>query len=56
MVVLPRINLGQPRRIPGPVRGRVHRSVKTRMEAEGLEAGKYVPKAKFKYLDIEWVD
>jgi hypothetical protein len=61
MVVLPRINLGHARRIPRPVRERkekirVHRSVKTRMEAEGPEGRKYVPNAKFEHLDFEWVD
>jgi hypothetical protein len=61
MVVLPRINLGRPRRIPGPAHERkekthVHRSVKTRMEAEGQIGGKYVPKAKFEHLDFMWVD
>ena len=61
LFVLPRMNLGHPRRIPGPIRERkekiyVHRSVKIRMEAEGLEGGKYKPKAKFEDLDYEWVD
>jgi hypothetical protein len=54
------MNLGSPRRIPGPVRERkekiyVHRSVKIRRDAEGLEGGKYEPKAKFEDLDFEWV-
>jgi hypothetical protein len=34
----------------------VHRSVKIRMEAEGLEGGEYVPKMKFGSYDVEWVD
>ena len=34
----------------------MHRSVKTRMEAEGLEGGKYKPNAKFEHLDFEWED
>ena len=47
--------------MPAPVTDRgekvlVHRSVRTRMEAEGLPGGKYVPKAKFQHLDYEWVD
>lgn len=55
------MNLGGPRRVPEPVTERgnkilVHRSVKTRMEAEGLEGGKYTPRAKFEHLDFEWVD
>ena len=60
-VIVLRINLGRPRRVPEPVSEMekkilVHRSVKTRMEAEGLEEGKYTPKAKFEHLDFEWVD
>ncbi|KAI0253200.1 hypothetical protein BJV78DRAFT_1123425 [Lactifluus subvellereus] len=56
-----RMNLGHGREIPKPLREkgekvRVHRSVKTRMEAEGLKGGKYVPLAKFDHLDFEWVD
>ncbi|KAF8491994.1 hypothetical protein F5888DRAFT_1619394 [Russula emetica] len=55
------INRGRPRQVPEPASSRnekihVHRSVKTRMEAEGLEGGKYTPKAKFEHLDFEWVD
>ncbi|KAF8481731.1 hypothetical protein DFH94DRAFT_732636 [Russula ochroleuca] len=55
------VNLGHARRIPGPVRERkekirVHRSVKIRLEAEGLEGGKYEPLAKFEHLDFEWED
>jgi hypothetical protein len=54
------MNMGRGREIPKPVRGRgervkVHRSVKTRMEAEGLKGGKYEPRAKFEHLDFEWV-
>ena len=33
----------------------VHRSVKTRMEAPALKAGKYLPKAKYVQEPI-WVD
>ncbi len=56
-----RINLGSARNIPEPVSENgekvlVHRSVKTRMEAEGLKGGKYVPKAEFIDFDHEWVD
>ena len=61
VIVFVRMNLGRPRRIPAPVRERkekicVHRSVKIRKDAEGLEGGKYEPKAKFEDLDFEWVD
>ena len=61
-VIVLRINWGGPRRVPEPISERketkvfVHRSVKTRMEAEGLEGGKYTPRAKFEHLDFEWVD
>jgi hypothetical protein len=60
-VIVLRMNLGRPRRVPEPVSERdqkihVHRSVKTRMEAEGLEGGKYTPRAKFEELDFDWVD
>jgi len=56
-----RVNLGRGRQIPNPVCERkekilVHRSVKTRMDAEFLERGKYNPKAKFEHCDVEWVD
>jgi hypothetical protein len=34
----------------------VHRSVKIRMDAEGLEGGKYSPRAKFDHVQYEWVD
>jgi len=56
-----RVNLGRPRQIPRDVREKkakmyVHRSVRTRMEAEVLEGGKYVPKMKFEDYDFEWVD
>jgi len=55
------VNWGRPRRVPEPNSEKdekilVHRSVKTRMEAEGLEGGKYKPRAKFEHLDYEWVD
>ena len=56
-----RLNLGRGRKVPVPVSDRgekvlVHRSVKTRMEVEGLPGGTYVPKAKFRGFDVEWVD
>jgi len=56
-----KLNLGRGRRVPAPVSEKgekvlVHRSVKTRMEAEGLPEGKYVPKAHFQGHDHEWVD
>jgi hypothetical protein len=56
-----RVNWGRGRQIPNPVCERkekifVHRSVKTRMEANFLENGKYNPKAKFEHRDVEWVD
>jgi len=55
------INWGRPREVPEPVgemdeKIHVHRSVKTRMEAEGMEGGKYTPRAKFEHLDFDWVD
>jgi hypothetical protein len=60
VVIVLRINWGRPRRVPEPISERkekilVHRSVKTRMDAEGLEEGKYTPRAKFEHLDFEWV-
>ena len=60
-VIVLRINRGLPRRVPAPAIERedkifVHRSVKTRMEAEGLEGGKYRPRAQFEHLNFEWVD
>ncbi|KAI0308384.1 hypothetical protein B0F90DRAFT_1682382 [Multifurca ochricompacta] len=56
-----KVNMGGPRKVPKPLREKddkvfVHRSVKIRMEAEGLKNGKYMPKAKFEHLDFEWVD
>lgn len=56
-----KMNLGHGRKIPDPVHEKgekilVHRSVKIRMEAEGLEGGKYIPKAKSHEPDYEWVD
>jgi len=59
--LLHRVNMGRPREIPRDVREKgakmyVHLSVKTRMEAEGLDDGKYVPKMKFESYDVEWVD
>ena len=55
------MNLGEPRRVPARAGERdkpilVHRSVKTRMEAEGLEGGRYTPRAKFEHLDFKWED
>jgi hypothetical protein len=54
-----RFNFVRVRRVPAPVTEKwekilVHRSVKTRMEAE--EEGKYKPKAKFQNFDFQWVD
>ncbi|KAH8987362.1 hypothetical protein EDB86DRAFT_2808911 [Lactarius hatsudake] len=56
-----KMNLGAGRTVPEPIPENgekiyVHRSVKIRMEAEGLKDGKYVPKAKFHGFDHEWVD
>jgi len=56
-----RANFGHPRQIPKPIRERkekivVHHSVKTRMDADGLEGVKYKPKAKFEHYEFEWVD
>jgi hypothetical protein len=56
-----RVNLGRGRQIPNPVCERkenilVHRSVKTRMDADCLETGKYNPKATFKHCEVKWVD
>ncbi|KAH7926859.1 hypothetical protein BV22DRAFT_1086180 [Leucogyrophana mollusca] len=52
-----KINMGSGRRVPRQKKKgvKVHRSVKIRMEAEGLEGGKYWPKAKLK-VEPEWVD
>jgi len=56
-----RVNMGRSREIPRDVREKrakmyVHRSVKIRMEAEGLNDGRYMPKMKFESYDVEWVD
>lgn len=56
-----RVNLGRGRQIPNPVSERkekilVHRSVKTRMDADCLEKGKYNPKANFDHSEFEWAD
>jgi len=56
-----RMNLGRPREVPRAVREKrekiyVHRSVKIRMEAEGLDGGKYAPRAKFEDQEFEWAD
>jgi hypothetical protein len=53
-----RMNKGRGREVPEPecCRGekvRVHRSVKIRMKAKGMD---YKPKALFHHLDFEWVD
>jgi hypothetical protein len=49
--------MGEGRHVPRQrkVGVKVHRSVKIRMEADGLEGGKYWPKAKLK-VEPEWVD
>ncbi|TFY82219.1 hypothetical protein EWM64_g1791 [Hericium alpestre] len=47
-----RPNWGNPRKISKGIDFLVHRTVKIRMEAEGLEDGKYVPKAKFPYEPV----
>jgi hypothetical protein len=52
------MNKGRGREVPEPecCRGekvRVHRSVKIRMKAKGMD---YKPKALFHHLDFEWVD
>jgi hypothetical protein len=61
--LLLRINFGRARQIPEPVCRKkeklyVHRSMKTRQDAEGLEGGKYKPKVQFDHLlvDIEYVE
>jgi len=56
-----RVNLGRPREIPRAIGEKrekmyVHRSVKIKMEAEGLDGGKYVPRVKFDGQEFEWVD
>jgi hypothetical protein len=57
-VIVLRMNRGRYREIPEPAPGHViyvHRSVKTRMEAEGLEGGKYAPGAKYEQFDHEYI-
>ncbi|KIJ66604.1 hypothetical protein HYDPIDRAFT_86193 [Hydnomerulius pinastri MD-312] len=51
------VNMGEGRHMPRQrqVGVKVHRSVKIRMEADGLGQGKYWPKAKLK-VEPEWVD
>ena len=53
------VNMGAGRHIPRQqqedVKIKLHRSVKIRMEADGLLGGKYWPKAKLK-IEPEWVD
>lgn len=61
VIFLLRVNLGRGRQVPNPVCERkekifVHRSVKTRMDADCLEGGKYNPKAKSERCEFEWVD
>jgi hypothetical protein len=61
VIFLLRANWGYGRQIPNPVRERnekilVHRSVKTRMDADCLKTGKYHPKATFELCEVEWVD
>ncbi|KAJ8584078.1 hypothetical protein M405DRAFT_798490 [Rhizopogon salebrosus TDB-379] len=52
-----KINMGGGRHVPRQhkVGVKVHRSVKIRMEADGLEGGKYWPKAKLR-VEPQWVD
>jgi hypothetical protein len=49
--------MGRGRHIPrqNKVGVKFHRSVKIRMEADGLEGGKYWPQAKLK-VEPQWVD
>ncbi|KAF8171238.1 hypothetical protein K438DRAFT_1853048 [Mycena galopus ATCC 62051] len=49
-------NLGNGRRIPKHINLRVHRSVKTRMEAKTEKGGTYRPKAAFDLERVTWVD
>src|SRR6267154_2038629 len=61
VIFLLRVNWGCGRQIPKPVCEReekilVHRSVKTRMDADSLETGKYNPRANFEHYEVEWVD
>jgi hypothetical protein len=51
-------NLGSGRHIPGQsTRGvRVHRSVKTRLDAQYKDGRKYWPKANLDLKDVTWVD
>ncbi|PBK58695.1 hypothetical protein ARMSODRAFT_923456 [Armillaria solidipes] len=51
------MNRGRPRRIPRQYQEgfKVHRTVKLRMEAEGLEGGKYVPRPRWS-VQPTWVD
>jgi len=56
--MLASVNFGRGRHIPRPmqdVQVKIHRTVKIRMEANGLPGGKYKPKAKFKVEPV-WVD
>ena len=54
--VVNRLNLGRGRLIPKHhTPFYVHRSVKTRMEAQGLKGGVYLPKAQY-VLEPIWVD
>ncbi|KAH7926861.1 hypothetical protein BV22DRAFT_1008135 [Leucogyrophana mollusca] len=51
------INMGSGRHVPRQKKQgvKVHRSVRIRMEAEGLDGGKYWPKAKLR-VEPQWVD
>ena len=56
-ILLLRIYFGRARQIPEPdcrkEKVYVHRSVKTRQDAEGLEEEKYKPKVQFDHLSVE---
>ena len=54
-----RLNLGSGRDVPIRSSGekvRVHRSVKTRMDAEYKDGSKYEPKVKLDLKNVIWVD
>ena len=55
------MNLGRGRKVPAPIgemgeKVLVHRSVLTRMQAEGLPGGKYDPKANFQEHGNELIE
>jgi hypothetical protein len=58
-IILCRVNMGTGRHIPMQqkegIEIKIHRTVKIRMEADGLLGGKYWPKAKLK-VEPQWVD